>query len=1002
MYTHLLFRQVRRFGPVLVIFFTLVFSGGPVLAQFIDNPNQDHIPGYLLSNSHGADNNTANSTVITINNWDNFNLGTDFAESNITADPSSPLHFFTAYNTNNGHHTENGLNWVSVTPNFGASMAGDPVVAYDSIGNLYYENLFGSISGVKVIKSTDNGATWGSSVTGTTGVDKCWLACDQTSGPYANNVYVCMTAGSGGNFAVSTDHGATFTTTFSPSTQTLPGMMVCVGAYNNIQGGAVYVVTNSGSGFASTYTFYRSLDGGATFTQKSSNNFSGYVGTNVNGRNSIENMRTRPYPMIAADNSYGPHRGRFYLAYASNDPPGDGNKPDIFTRYSDDGGTTWSSAVKANDDASTQNNNQWHPAIWCDKETGKLYVMFMDTRDTPTHDSAYIYATYSNDGGVTFQPNQRISNKKMKINCPSCGGGGAPAYQGDYNGIYSNKKGAMAGWTDFRNNTFMSTTAYFPDFAMALDHISDTLYTAYDSVTFNISIPEVKLYSDTVLLSGTISPTPTAGNLDVVFPSGNQITAFPGSRPGEIKLTGAVPPGLYTVNFSAAGPNGTPVHLRTATVRVLAGNAVYVNATATPGSICAGASSQLQATVLGGTLPYTYVWTPPTGLSSTTIANPVASPTVSTWYHVVVTDASSHSGSDSVLVTILPTPATPGTISGNTVACLDSISVYSIALVPNATSYSWTVPAGATILSGQNTTSIQVQWGSSGGNLSVIAGNSCGNSNPSVLQVAVVQPPSVPAAILGSSPVCINSTVIFYVDTVTGVSNYFWTVPTDATILSGQHTDTIHVHWGTASGDISVYAINACGQSTTKIRTIGIQTVPDPAGTISGNDSVCSNLETYTYSVPAITGAASYIWTTPSGINVISGTGNSIVVKINPAAQSGNISVMGYNVCGDGIASVKSIIVKTCTGVSEAEPLTGIKVYPNPAEDVLNIVIKDPEKQISLILVNIDGQTIFNRSLENSTPGMIHKIDISGFARGVYFVKLVNDQHFFVQRVVLK
>ena len=142
------------------------------------------------------------------------------------------------------------------------------------------------------------------------------------------------------------------------------------------------------------------------------------------------------------------HRGRLYLVYASNDPPGNGNKPDIFCRYSDNMGTTWSTtAVKINDDANTQNNNQWHPSFWCDVQTGRLFVKWMDTRDTPTSDSADIYASYSDDGGLTWAANQRISNQKMKINCSTCGGGGTPRYQGDYDAIISNNNQAL-GYVD--------------------------------------------------------------------------------------------------------------------------------------------------------------------------------------------------------------------------------------------------------------------------------------------------------------------------------------------------------------------------------------------------------------------------------------------------------------------------------------------------------------------------------------------------------------------------
>ena len=217
------------------------------------------------------------------------------------SNPRVPYQYFNAWNTNATHYTTtDGWTWSTQSPTFGTTMRGDPVTAYDSLGNLYYENMYGSLSilGCKVIKSTDNGQTWSASVTSIAGVDKNWIAADQTMGPYANYVYTVMTASSGGNFARSTDQGATWTTTRNFAEQALPGMMVCVGPNvlggNNISGGCVYVVTNSGSSFAATYTFHVSTDGGATFTQKSAQSFANYVGTNVSGRNSVQNMRTRP------------------------------------------------------------------------------------------------------------------------------------------------------------------------------------------------------------------------------------------------------------------------------------------------------------------------------------------------------------------------------------------------------------------------------------------------------------------------------------------------------------------------------------------------------------------------------------------------------------------------------------------------------------------------------------------------------------------------------------
>ncbi|MBE0571465.1 MAG: exo-alpha-sialidase, partial [Ignavibacteriaceae bacterium] len=529
-----------------------------------DDPNIDRVPIEWLENINYSD---SEEDVITDNDgYDNFNLGVDFAEPHLSQNPNNPLQYFGAYNINNAWRTSDGHNWTGSTPVFGVSVNGDPCTAYDGAGNLYYESMFGGVTGCKVMRSTNNGATWSAAVTAISGNDKNWMAADQTTGPYANFIYTVMTPG---NFARSTNFGATWTTTATFSTQTLPGMMVCVGPNGTTDGGAVYVVTNSGSSFASTYTFYVSTNGGLNFTQKSAQNFANYVGTDVNGRNSVQNMRTRPYPFIAADQSNGTYRGRFYLVYASNTPAGNGNKPDIFCRYSTNQGTTWSSAIRVNDDLNTTANHQWHPSIWCDKSSGRLYVKWMDTRDTPSSDSAYIYASYSDNGGVTWAPNQRISNQKMKINCSTCGGGGTPRYQGDYDAIVSTNNQAMMMWTDFRFGDFGSYVAYFPDFAMKVSPSNSTIDNNNDSAFININVPGVKLYNSSAIFSANITPTPPSGTFIIDFPQGNTLSSFPGDVAMRIRTSGNVTLGNYTINIKGEGPNGTPVHLRTASIQVV-------------------------------------------------------------------------------------------------------------------------------------------------------------------------------------------------------------------------------------------------------------------------------------------------------------------------------------------------------------------------------------------------------------------------------------------------
>jgi PKD repeat protein len=571
----------KLISSFLLLFFLCL---GMIYAQpssYDLNKNQDPMlisPGYVP-----PDNDLILSTVVTQGDYDNFKLGVDFAECSIANNPRNPLQFYAVWNTTgsaggNGYYTTDGYSWTASNPSW-SGMWGDVVVSADSLGNLAYQNMYGgaTVQGVQVAMSSNMGQSWASPVTAMSGSDKNWIFSDQTSGPYANYIYGIMTNSNsnGQKFSRSTDLGISWTSPASFSSTSLPGSSVCVGPEGNIQGGAVYAVLNTGNSFSSTYKFYKSTNGGQSFTLKSSQQFSNTVGTQVNGRNSVQNMRTRPYPYIAADNSYGPHRGRLYLVYASNNPSGNGNKPDIFCRYSNDGGTTWSAAVVVNDDANSQNNNNWFPAVWCEKTNGRLYISWMDTRDCPTSDSALIYATYTQDG-VTFMPNQRISTQKMKIDCNTCGGGGTPMYLGDYNGIASNPTTALLAWTDFRDGDFSSYVGYFPDFGMRIEPAIDTLSPYAE---FNVVIPSVKLYTDTVFVTATVSG---AGTFSITFPQGNKLWTFPGVIPVRVYTSGSITPADYTITFTAKGTNGTPVHKRTATIRARAPIVNFTASSTTP------------------------------------------------------------------------------------------------------------------------------------------------------------------------------------------------------------------------------------------------------------------------------------------------------------------------------------------------------------------------------------------------------------------------------------
>jgi hypothetical protein len=502
------------------------------------------------------------------NGFDNFEIGVDFAEQMLVTNPTNPLNMQFGVNSSatgqNAYYTTNGYDWTQSNPSYNSSICCDPWSAWDGLGRLVYGS---GVSNEYVYRSS-TGATYtpAGGTLAVSGSDRNTLAAEQTgTGPYANYFYAAITPG---NFARSMDGGVTWATTYSPS-NTIPGTMIAVGPNGATNGGCVMYVTNTGSTENVTYTFHRSLDGGATFTVRSSLATAGYVGTlNSVGRLVINNGRTRPYPMIAMDNSSGAYRGRLYLVYASNVPAGNGNKPDIRLRYSTDQGATWSAGVTVNDNANPQLSDQWFPAIWCEKTTGRLYIKWYDDRENPAAFTTNVYATYSDDGGATFAANQKLTTASWTWPNPSCAAN-TNCYRGDYDGMTANPKTGYAVWYDGRLGTYKNVGAYFPDFGMLATPASNTVHQTNSSVDYTINIPAVKLYTDVTTFSATVTPAPSTGSFAFEFPGGNTLSSYPNTKTIKVKTVGTVTPlGNYTVTITGQGSNGTPVHKRSVTVTV--------------------------------------------------------------------------------------------------------------------------------------------------------------------------------------------------------------------------------------------------------------------------------------------------------------------------------------------------------------------------------------------------------------------------------------------------
>jgi gliding motility-associated-like protein len=106
------------------------------------------------------------------------------------------------------------------------------------------------------------------------------------------------------------------------------------------------------------------------------------------------------------------------------------------------------------------------------------------------------------------------------------------------------------------------------------------------------------------------------------------------------------------------------------TFTIAGSNPLQVTSSASANILCLGENSQLNATAQNGCNgPYSYQWSPSTGLSNAYIANPIATPTSTTTYTLTVTEPGSCAATQTSSQTITVNPLPTASITDNVALC---------------------------------------------------------------------------------------------------------------------------------------------------------------------------------------------------------------------------------------------------------------------------------------------------------------------------------------------
>ncbi|MBS1538285.1 MAG: PKD domain-containing protein [Bacteroidetes bacterium] len=378
----------------------------------------------------------------------------------------------------------------------------------------------------------------------------------------------------------------------------------------------------------------------------------------------------------------------------------------------------------------------------------------------------------------------------------------------------------------------------------------------------------------------TVSPFPrttvNAGiDKSVCFGSGVGIGGTPTASTGTAPYTYSWTPTTGLDNPTSSNPIASPTVNTTYILTVTDANncverdtvviTMFPRATVNAGvdkSVCIGSSATIGGTptATGGTPPYTYLWSPATGLNSTASSNPIASPSVTTDYRLTVTDFSGCLTYDTVRVTVNPLPTPTITSTRPTTFCFGDSTILDAG---DYKSYLWS--------NNQTSRTITVEQA---GNytVKVVNTNDCEATSPPV--TVTVQPRPAPI-ITSQKPTTFCEGDNTILDAGSGYKSYLWS--------NGATTQTISV---TQAGNYSVTVSNA-NDCKAQSAPMNVVVNPKPSVVISGPNSLCDN-STAVYSVPA-TPPSTFQWTATNG-TITSGNGtNSITVLWGTA--SGSVSL---------------------------------------------------------------------------------------------------------------
>jgi hypothetical protein len=377
-------------------------------------------------------------------------------------------------------------------------------------------------------------------------------------------------------------------------------------------------------------------------------------------------------------------------------------------------------------------------------------------------------------------------------------------------------------------------------------------------------------------------------------------------------------------------------------------------------------------------------------------------------YKVIGTNASgSASGNDFTFTTTCLLPGDPTEIAGPTTVCANMTDYsYFIDPIDNVTYYFWTTPPGCTILTGEGTNSIMVNFapGNDPGFFHVYGTNDCGDESAEAqLFVSVSQPLTVEVSIAASAnPVVSGTSVTFTATPVNEGStpSYQWrvngnNVGTGGTSYTYVPQNNDEVYCVLTSSEPCTYDSEVASNAI----LMTVTGTPDNRwvkGTISSVMALCFD------AINTITVAGSdSIFVVQSGGSAVMVAGQKILYLPGTTVHSGGYMLGYIDLANPHCDFPKSPAMLTGNEESGFNLMdNGFKIYPNPTSGTFTVENLN-ETTSGNVHVDVVG-TLGGKILSTDyTDVRKQELSIKGNPPGIYFVKVTVGEKVQTVKIIL-